>query len=258
MLILLSPSKTLDYDTPPPTDGYTEPEYLDDAETLVDILRDYDVEEIGELMDISEDLSELNYDRYQSFETPFTPDNAKQSIFAFDGDVYRDFQFEDYDDQDFNFLQDHVRILSGMYGILRPLDLMQPYRLEMGTKLDNPRGDDLYEFWGDRLAESVNAALDAQEDDIILNLASNQYFDAVDRDNLDGRIIDPTFKDWRSGRYMVISFYLKRLRGTMTDWVVRNGITDPEDLAKFDGRNYYYDEERSTDDEPVFLRDEDE
>lgn len=256
MLILLSPSKTLDYDNPPPTDRYSQPEYLDDAETLVDLLRDFSVDEIGELMDISEDLSELNYERYHEFETPFSPDNAKQAIFAFDGDVYRDFQFDRYDEQDFDFLQDHVRILSGMYGILRPLDLMQPYRLEMGTNLENPRGDDLYEFWGDRLAESVNAALDAQEDDIILNLASNQYFDAVDRDALDGRIVDPTFKDERNGSYMVISFYLKRLRGTMSDWVVRNGITEPDDLSEFDLNDYYYDPERSTDDEPVFLRDE--
>ncbi len=257
MLILLSPSKRLDYESETPTDRHSEPEYLDDAETLVDELREFDAAEIGELMDISEDLSELNYDRYQSFETPFTPDNARQAIFAFDGDVYRDFQFEEYDDADFEFLQDHVRILSGMYGILRPLDLMQPYRLEMGTDLDNPRGDDLYEFWGDRLAESVNAALDAQGDDVILNLASNQYFDAVDREVLNGRIVSPTFKDWRSGRYMVISFYLKRLRGTMSDWVVRNDIREPDQLTEFTGNGYYYDEKRSTPDEPVFLREED-
>ena len=256
MLILLSPSKTLDYETPPQTDQFSQPEYLDEAATLVDILRDYDVEEFGELMDVSEDLSELNVERYKNWQRPFTPENAKQSIFAFDGDVYRDFQFDDYDADDFDFLQDHVRILSGLYGILRPLDLMQPYRLEMGQKLDNPAGDKLYDYWGDKLAESVNRALDAQEDDIILNLASNQYFDAVDTDALDGRVVSPSFKDFRSGRYMVISFYLKKLRGTMSDWVVRERITDPADLSKFTGRDYYYSDERSTDDEPVFLRDE--
>ena len=256
MLMLLSPSKRLDYETPPPTDTWTTPEYLEDAEMLVDELRDYSLEELGELMDISEDLSELNYQRYRDFETPFTPENAKQAIFAFDGDVYRDFQFDAYDESDVEFLQDHVRILSGMYGILRPLDLMQPYRLEMHTDLENPRGEDLYEFWGDRLTRSVNAALDAQEDDIILNLASNQYFDAVDHDNLNGRVVSPTFKDFRNGSYMVISFYLKRLRGTMTDWVVRNRVTEPEGLSEFDGNDYYYDPERSTEEEPVFLRDE--
>ncbi len=256
MLILLSPSKTLDFDSPPPTDTATQPEYLDRAETLVDILRDYDVEEFGELMDVSEDLAELNVGRYADFETPFTPQNAKQAIFAFDGDVYTDFAFDDYDEDDFEFLQKHVRILSGLYGILRPLDLMQPYRLEMGTKLPNPDGDDLYEFWGEQLTESVNRALDAQGDDVILNLASNQYFDAVDHDSLNGRVIDPTFKDFRNGRYMVISFYLKRLRGTMSDWVVRNRVTDPDELSAFDGDGYYHDPERSSDDEPVFLRDE--
>ncbi|MFB6265285.1 MAG: peroxide stress protein YaaA [Bradymonadaceae bacterium] len=257
MLILLSPSKRLDYESALPTDTYTQPEFLDDAETLIEVLREYSLEEIRELMDISEDLAELNVGRYESFETPFTPENAKQSIFAFDGDVYRDFAFEEYDESDFEFLQNHVRILSGLYGILRPLDLMQPYRLEMGTSLPNPRGEDLYDFWGDQLAESVNRALDAQEDDIILNLASNQYFDAVDRDILDGRIVSPTFKDERNGSYMVISFYLKRLRGTMSDWVVRNRIEEPSELSAFTGRNYEFSVERSTDDEPVFLRDED-
>jgi len=256
MLILLSPSKSLDDETPPPTDRHTEPEFLDRAETLVDVLRDYDVDELGELMDISENLSELNYERYRDWETPFTPDNAKQSIFAFDGDVYRDFQFDAYDEADVDFLQDHVRILSGLYGVLRPLDLMQPYRLPMGTNLETPRGDDLYDYWGEQLAATLNGALDAQDDDIILNLASNEYFDAVDDEVLDGRIVSPTFKDWRSGRYMVISFYLKRLRGTLTDWVVRNRVTDPDDLADFTGNDYYYDPERSTDGEPVFLREE--
>lgn len=256
MLILLSPSKTLDFESPAPTDTATQPEYLDRAETLVDILRDYDVEEFGELMDVSEDLAELNVGRYADFETPFTPQNAKQAIFAFDGDVYTDFAFDDYGEDDFEFLQEHVRILSGLYGILRPLDLMQPYRLEMGTTLPNPDGDDLYEFWGEQLTDSVNRALDAQGDDVILNLASNQYFDAVDHDSLNGRVIDPTFKDYRNGRYMVISFYLKRLRGTMSDWVVRNRVTDPEELSAFDGDGYYHDPERSSDDEPVFLRDE--
>jgi len=257
MLILLSPSKRLDFESPPPTGTYTKPEYLDDAETLVDQLRDYNVEELGELMDISEDLSELNDERYREFETPFTPDNAKQALFAYDGDVFRDLDCEGYDEADFDYLQDHVRIISGLYGLLRPLDLIQPYRLEMGTDLENPRGDDLYEFWGDRLAESVNAALDGQGDDVILNLASNEYFEAVDRSNLDGELISPTFKDHRSGRYMVISVYLKRLRGTMTDWVVRERIEDPDRLPEFDRHGYWYDEERSSMEEPVFLRDED-
>jgi hypothetical protein len=256
MLALLSPSKTLDYETEPQTDKYTQPQLLDEAETLIDILRDYDIDELRELMDISEDLATLNVERYDNFETPFTPENAKQAILAFDGDVYRDFELDDYDEGDFDFLQDHVGILSGLYGYLRPLDLMQPYRLEMGTRLDNPRGDRLYKFWGDLITEQVNAALDNQGDDIVLNLASNEYFDSVNTDAVDGRILNVNFKDLRNGNYRVISFYLKRLRGTMSNWIVQNRVEEPEALKQFDGRGYYFSDEHSTEDEYVFLRDE--
>jgi hypothetical protein len=256
MLVLLSPSKTLDYETEPQTTAYTQPALLDESETLIDILREFDIEGLRELMDISEDLATLNIERYDAFETPFTTDNAKQAILAFDGDVYRDFEFDDYDEGDFSFLQDHVGILSGLYGYLRPLDLMQPYRLEMGTKLDNPRGDDLYDFWGDRITDQVNAALDNQGDEIVLNLASNEYFDSVNTDELAGRILNVKFKDLRGDTYRTITFYLKRLRGTMTNWMVQNGVTEPEALKQFDERGYYFSDERSTDDEYVFLRDE--
>ncbi len=256
MLALLSPSKSLDYDTPPPTDETSDPAFLDDAEELVDVLRDYSREDLQELMDISENLADLNYERYQSFSTPFDADNARQAILAFDGDVYRDFRLDEYGDDEFAFLQKHVRTISGLYGLLRPLDLMQPYRLPMGTKLENPRGDDLYDFWGDKVTDAVNAALDAQGDDVVLNLASNEYFRAVGKRGLDGRVLEVKFRDLRGDTYRTISFYLKRLRGTMTDFVVRNQITDPEDLKAFNERNYYFSEERSTEDEYVFLRDE--
>lgn len=256
MLVVLSPSKTLDFDAPAPFDEHTQPEFLDSAEQLVDTLREYDVDELGELMDISEKLATLNVERYQNFETPFTPDNAKQAIAAFKGDVYRDFALEEYDAETIEFLQKHVRILSGLYGVLRPLDLMQPYRLEMGTKLEVDGDDDLYDYWGERLADSINGALDAQGDDIILNLASNQYFRAIDRDNLDGRVIKPTFKDERGDRYMKISFYLKRNRGTLTDWLVRNHIESPDRFEEFAENGYYYSPEESTPEAPVYLRDE--
>lgn len=256
MLILLSPSKSLDYDTPAQTDEYTEPEFLEEAEQLVDVLRDYSRQDLQQLMDISENLADLNYERYQNFSTPFTADNAKQALMAFDGDVYRDFRLDDYGEDDFEFLQNHVRTISGLYGLLRPLDLMQPYRLPMGTKLENPRGDDLYDFWGTKITEATNAALDAQGDDIILNLASNEYFRTIKKRHLDGRILDVKFRDRRGDTYRTISFYLKRLRGTLSDFVVRNKITDPEDLKEFTGRNYYFSDERSTEDEFVFLRDE--
>lgn len=256
MLVLLSPSKSLDYDTPPQTDTHTQPQFLDDARFLIDVLRDFSKEELRDLMDISEKLADLNYERYRSFSTPFDRENAKQAILAFDGDVYRDFRFDDYDEEDFQFLQNHVRILSGLYGVLRPLDLMQPYRLEMGTRLATERGKNLYEFWGSSVTDAVNAALDAQGDDIVLNLASNEYFNVIDDDHLNGRVVDVKFKDLRGDTYRTISFYLKRLRGTMTDFMVRNQVTDPEQLQRFDGLGYYFSDDRSSDDELVFLRDE--
>jgi uncharacterized protein len=256
MLVVLSPSKTLDYDSAPQTDKFTQPQFVEEAEQLVEILRGYDIEGLRDLMDISENLAVLNVERYDAFETPFTPDNAKPAITAFQGDVYRDFRLDEYAGEDFDFLQEHVRILSGLYGALRPLDLMQPYRLEMGTKLDNPRGDRLYKFWGDKITEAINAAIDAQGDDILLNLASNEYFDSIDTDKLAGRILNVGFKDLRGDSYRTITFYLKRLRGTMTDWMVRNRVTEPEQLKGFNERNYYFSDEHSTDDEYVFLRDE--
>ncbi len=256
MLVVLSPSKTLDFDSKPQTVQYTQPDFLDDSQQLIEILRDYDVDELRDLMDISEKLAALNVERYDAFSTPFSPDNAKPAITAFTGDVYRDFRLDDYAADDFDFLQQHVRILSGLYGLLRPLDLMQAYRLEMGTRLENARGKNLYEFWGHKITDAVNAALDAQGDDVLLNLASNEYFDSVDTDRLAGRVLNVNFKDFRKGKYKTITFYLKRLRGTMTDWMVRNRVTDPEALKGFDERNYYFSEEHSTDDEYVFLRDE--
>lgn len=256
MLALLSPSKSLDYETPRPTDEYSQPEFLDDAQELIDTMCDYSHQELRELMDISEKLADLNYDRYRAFEVPFTPANARQSILAFSGDVYRDFEVDKYDDEAFAFLQDHVRILSGLYGLLRPLDLMQPYRLEMGTKLETQRGDNLYEFWGSKITESVNAALDQQGDDVVLNLASNEYFRAIKKRSLNGRILNVKFRDLRGDTYRTISFYLKRLRGTMSNFMIQNRITDPEELKSFNERGYYFSEERSTDDEFVFLRDE--
>lgn len=256
MLCVLSPSKTLDYESPLPTERHTQPQFVDEAQTLVDILRDYDVDALRDLMDISEDLATLNVERYRDFATPFTADNARPAIFAFSGDVYRDIDAGAYDADQLDFLQRHVRVLSGLYGVLRPLDLMQPYRLEMGTKLENPAGDRLYDFWRDKVTEAVNGALDAQGDDVLLNLASNEYFDAIDTGRLDGRVLNVSFKDRRGDTYRTITFYLKRLRGTLTDWMVRHRVTDPEGLKAFDGQGYYFSDERSTEDDFVFLRDE--
>ena len=254
MISILSPSKTLDYDTPPQTAAFTEPPFMDQTGKLIDVLRDYDENKLGKLMSISEKLSELNVKRYDEFEMPFTPANAKQALLAFKGDVYRDFRLDDYSDADFEFAQNHVRILSGLYGVLRPLDLMQPYRLEMGTKLETERGNSLYDFWGAQISQKLNEALQAQGDQVLLNLASNEYFNAVDKSVLKARIVDVSFLEQRKGKWKTITFNLKRARGTITDWIIRQRIDDVEAVKDFAEDRYYFSEERSSPDEIVFLR----
>ena len=256
MIAVLSPAKTLDYDSELPIETYTEPDFLDEAGELVHILKDYDVDDLEDLMSISEKLAILNHGRYESFETPFSPSNSRPAIFAFKGDVYRDLELDDYDENDFDYLQDHVRILSGLYGVLRPLDLMQPYRLEMGTRLKNPRGDRLYAFWGSKIAENLNEALEKQGDEIIVNLASNEYWKSVDQSTLEGRVIKVDFLDEKKGKYKIVSFYAKRARGYMTNFMVQNHCKTVDDLKAFDVDGYYFSEERSEGDNLVFLRDE--
>lgn len=256
MILVLSPAKTLDYDSDLPYEATTQPDFLQESQELIDVLKDHDVDDIQSLMKISEKLAVLNVDRYQTFETPFTVANARAAIFAFKGDVYRDLSFREYEPDDFEFMQEHVRILSGLYGILRPLDLMQPYRLEMGTRLQTPKGKNLYEFWSSKISESLNDAMEEQDDDILLNLASEEYFKSVDRGTLKGRIVNVVFLDSKKGKYKIVSFYAKRARGMMTDYIVRNHIDDPESLKAFDTAGYYYSEERSSPQEMVFLREE--
>ena len=256
MISILSPAKTLDYDSKLPTDKFTQPDFLDDSKALIEVLKGYDVDDIGKLMSISEKLSVLNHDRYSAFEFPFTTDNARPAIFAFKGDVYRDLELNEYSEEDFDFLQNHVRILSGLYGVLRPLDLMQPYRLEMGTKLANDRGSNLYQFWGSRISEKLNQEIEALDDDVLLNLASDEYFGAVDTGTFRGRVVKVHFLDFKKDRYKIVSFYAKRARGLMANYIARNHIDDVESVKAFDVAGYYFSEERSAKDELVFLRDE--
>ena len=255
MLLVISPAKTLDYDTPPATARFTQPQFLDHAQELIGQLRQMSPQQIGELMHLSDKLAALNVARYGSWQPDFTPANAKQALLAFKGDVYTGLAAEDFSEDDFGFAQAHLRMLSGLYGVLRPLDLMQPYRLEMGTKLANARGANLYEFWGERISGWLNEALAAQGDDILLNLASNEYFGAVKRKALNARIIDTEFKDLKNGQYKIISFYAKKARGLMARYVVKERIRDPEQLKAFDYQGYRYSAEQSKPDSLVFLRD---
>lgn len=252
MITVLSPSKTLDFETPPVTEAFTEPDFLDASAELIEVLRGFDAPEIAKLMSISDKLSELNVGRYQTFDLPFTPANARQALLAFKGDVYTDFRLDEYTDADFDYAQQHVRILSGLYGLLRPLDLIQPYRLEMGTRLGTARGKNLYEFWGPRIAQALREALG--DGGVLLNLASNEYFDAVDRNALGARVVNVAFLEQRSGKWKPITFNLKRARGTMTDWIIRNRVDDVETVKDFAEDRYYFAPERSSLNELVFLR----
>ncbi|HKS11792.1 MAG TPA: peroxide stress protein YaaA [Pseudomonas sp.] len=256
MLTVISPAKTLDYDTPPVTQRHTLPQYLDDSQVLVEQLRELSPPQISELMHLSDKLAGLNAARFGSWSPDFTPANAKQALLAFKGDVYTGLDAESLSEDDFSYAQDHLRMLSGLYGLLRPLDLMQPYRLEMGTKLANARGKDLYAFWGTRISEWLNQALADQGDDLLLNLASNEYFSAVKRGALKARVIDTEFRDFKNGQYKIISFYAKKARGLMSRFVIQERVGDPEMLKQFDAQGYYYSAEQSLVDKLVFLRDE--
>ena len=255
MLMVISPAKTLDYETPPATARFTLPQYLDHSQVLIEQLRELSPQQIGELMHLSDKLSGLNAARFGSWTPAFTPENAKQALLAFKGDVYTGLNAVDFNEDDFDYAQTHLRMLSGLYGLLRPLDLMMPYRLEMGTKLANARGKDLYAFWGTRISEWLNEALAEQGNDVLLNLASNEYFSAVKKSALNARIINTEFKDLKNGQHKIISFYAKKARGMMSRFVIKERINTPEHLKQFDAQGYRYSAEQSKPDLLVFLRD---
>ncbi|MDX1754753.1 MAG: peroxide stress protein YaaA [Marinobacter sp.] len=255
MLMVISPAKTLDYESPLATEAYTQPEFLDDACELVDQLKALAPDQISNLMKISDKLGQLNAERFQAWQLPFTPDNARQAVLAFKGDVYTGLDAGSFDEGDLEFAQQHLRMLSGLYGILKPLDLMQPYRLEMGTRFENSRGKDLYAFWGNRITEALNRLL-AEDDGVLVNLASNEYFKSVRKKALNARLITPQFKDWKNGQYKMISFYAKKARGLMCRYAIQNRITQADDLKGFDLEGYRFSDEQSDRDNWVFLRKE--
>ena len=249
MITIISPAKTLDLSTPEFVNS-TEPIFQKDIKELVDIMKKKSSTAIMELMGVSENLAQLNEERFKTFQKTFTPDNSKQALLAFKGDVYQQLKVENYTEKEFDFAQEHVRILSGLYGLLRPLDLIQPYRLEMGLKLENKKGKDLYEFWGTKIAKALNET----GADTIINLASQEYFKAIDQKTLKAKIITPNFKEYKDGKYKIIGIFAKKARGLMTNYIIENKIDKAEKLKIFNEEGYEYSEQFSTKDEWVFIR----
>lgn len=256
MLAVISPAKRLDFDTPSPTKKYSLPAYLEESTQLIATLRNKSPVDLSNLMGISCKLADLNYQRYAQWQTPFSTKNAKQAMTAFAGDVYMGLLAGTYSERDFSWAQKHVRILSGLHGILKPLDLIQPYRLEMGTELTTTRGANLYDFWGNKVTDELNTALDEQNQPVLINLASKEYFNVLKVDRIKARIITPIFKDLKNGSYKFLSFFAKKARGSMASYLVKNRISTLKALKAFDCGGYYYAKELSSADEWVFLRDE--
>lgn len=254
MLAVISPAKTLDYNPAPPELGHTEPRLLEHSQELIQILRTHSALDLAELMKISMKLANLNFGRFQDWERRSTSANSKQAVLAMKGDVYAGLDAESFSADDFDFAQRHLRILSGLYGVLRPLDLMQPYRLEMGTRLRNARGKDLYAFWGNTISETLNGDLAAQGDNLLVNLASNEYFAAVRPKALHGHVVHPVFKERKEEAYRVIGIHAKRARGLMSRFLIRNRVSEAEQLKEFDAEGYRFRPELSDGDRWVFAR----
>lgn len=256
MLALLSPAKSLDFESPLPTSKRSQPRMLEETTQLIDVMRGKSVADIASLMNISEDLSALNASRYASYEDEHTRKNSRQAALAFNGDVYQGMQAKEFDARDFTEAQKTVRILSGLYGVLRPLDLIQPYRLEMGTKLKTERGKDLYQWWGNEVTDLVKADLEESPGTgVVVNLASNEYFGVIDTERLGARIISPRFEDRDDdGRPRIVSFHAKRARGLMASWLVRNRVRTASAVREFEADGYILDSARSTRDVPIFVR----
>lgn len=256
MITVISPAKTLDYETPVKIAEYSQPELLNYSADLIKSCQLLSPEDIANLMKISPKLAELNYQRFQNWHPNFDPVNARQAIFAFNGEVYEGLNVRDFTEDNFTFAQNHLRILSGLYGVLKPLDLMQPYRLEMGTKLKNGSNSNLYQFWGDTITEMLNNELAKQQSQTLINLASNEYFKSVNNKKLQANIISPIFLDESGGNYKIISFYAKKARGLMSRYIIKHQLNKADDIQSFDLAGYSFDAIRSTDKEWVFKRSE--
>lgn len=256
MLVVISPAKNLDYENPAITSKATQPMLLDEASILIERCRELAPQDIASLMKISDKLAQLNAERFVDWHLPFTASNAKQAVLAFNGDVYTGLDANTLEEGDLTFAQSHLRILSGLYGLLRPLDLMQAYRLEMGSTLSNARGKNLYEFWGDTITQHVNKALQEQGDNVLVNLASNEYFKSIKPKKLEGEVFTPVFKDKKNGQYKVISFFAKKARGLMARYIIKNRLQEIEQLKNFDYAGYQFSKELSNGNDLVFTREE--
>ena len=252
MLTVISPAKTLDFDTPAATAKNSQPAFPEQTRELVSVMKEKTPKELSKLMGISPKLAELNVERFQQFKPGKV--QGKQALLAFKGDVYIGLDAESYTERDFTFAQKNLRILSGLYGLLKPLDLIQPYRLEMGTRLKTGQGDNLYAFWGERIGKALATELEGHRNKTLVNLASNEYFKAVNTEHLPGRLITPVFKDYSNGTYKILSFFAKKARGSMASFIVRNRISKPDDLKAFDIDGYQFNDAFSCDDEWVFTR----
>lgn len=250
MLILISPAKTLDYSTTP-INNFTYPDFQTETRSLVSVLKKKSAQELGDLMSISENLSALNKERFKTFQREFNTDNSKQALLAFKGDVYTKIDVDNYNESEFEFAQEHLRILSGLYGLLKPMDLIQPYRLEMGTRLENKKGKNLYEFWDKKIAKAINQAAGTNP---IVNLASQEYFKAVNLKTIKNPVITIHFKEFKNGKYQVLGFFAKQARGLMTDFAIKNRITNPLELKTFNLEGYEYLDSMSSESDWVFGR----
>lgn len=253
-MFLLSPAKSLDYDTPAGDVPHSQPLFVKQSAELIELLRQKSPQDIAELMDLSDALSGLNVARYQAWSTKFSAKNSKQAVLAFNGDVYEGLDAKTLKADDLAWAQGHVCILSGLYGVLRPLDWMQPYRLEMGTQLANANGNNLYKFWGSRIADYLNERLQADKTPVVVNLASQEYFKSVDRKALKARVVECVFEDWKGGKYKIISFLAKRARGLMARYAATYRLSTPKQLEKFNLEGYAFDAAASEIDRLVFRR----
>ena len=256
MLALISPAKTLDYESALPTDQHTLPRLLAQSQQLVDLSRKLSASEIASLMSVSEKIAQLNVARFRDWNADLNFSNARQAMYAFKGDVYTGLNAYALSADDIDFAQQHLRMLSGLYGLLRPLDLMMPYRLEMGTKLSNPHGHNLYEFWGEQITQLINQDLQSSNATVLLNLASDEYYKSVQPNQINAEIIKPVFLDQKNGQYKIISFYAKKARGLMARYMIENKVKKVEDLQAFQSDGYYFDADSSLKGELVFKRDE--